>query len=62
MVDQNSLKLKGQVLSPEELVNLSYDYILIAVENNDVVMDIKCKLEKMGITAEKVIYSIPEKR
>ena len=62
IIDQKSSGVMNNILHPDELKNLSYDYILIALENENVVLSIKSKLEQMGVSDEKIIYSKPERR
>ena len=47
------------IKSPDVLRNILYDYILIAVKNENTANEIKGKLKSMGIKEEKIIWEYP---
>lgn len=49
-------KDKMPVESVENILNVLYDYVVIALDNNTVAMEIRHSLIEMGIKAEKIIY------
>lgn len=54
------LDLREQVQSPEVLLGLLFDYIVIAIENEDIVLGIEKDLISMGISKNKIIWKKPE--
>ena len=46
------------VTPPGKLGNLSYKYIVIAIENNVIAKEVCCKLKETGVDEEKIIWSI----
>lgn len=43
------------VKRPDELTNLTYDYVLLAVESPDMIAEMKRQLEDLGVETEKTI-------
>ncbi len=52
--------LDWEITNPEEIMNCQYDYIVIAIKNKKVAMEILNTLVKMGIAKDKMIWRSPE--
>lgn len=62
-VDKNyERKLEGQVIieNPKEISQREFDYIIIAIENENVAREIKGSLLELGIQSEKIIWKKPK--
>ena len=56
-VDKNAKRINDdRVHEVEEIMYYNYDYIVIAINDNDVCKDIKDMLIKQGIEEKKIIY------
>ncbi|GHU53895.1 hypothetical protein FACS1894132_07390 [Clostridia bacterium] len=58
--DSNAEKLKKEgypIISPNELLELNFDYILVAVLYQKIAEDIKSSLIKLGIPEKKIIWA-----
>lgn len=49
-------KFKGLVLSPKEIWNYKYDYIIIGIKNNDTADCVRKQLVSMGIKNESILW------
>ena len=61
-IDQKWAQCQGEGLAVqplETILLIEYDYILVAVKNRTVFMEIKKQLESLDISAEKVIWGKP---
>ncbi len=62
-VDKRALqyRVNGMLIDrPENIVNISYDILLIAVVNEAIANEIKSELDALGVDKEKVYWSRPE--
>lgn len=55
VVDRNSRQIGGAVQAPEEIRNVEFDYILIAIANKEVVREVKEYLKELQVAEEKII-------
>ncbi len=61
-VDSNWRKYRESiydVVSPEEMVNKSFDFVIIAVKYKKLADDIRSKLEDSGIASDKILWKEP---
>lgn len=62
-VDGNYKKIRRQgrvkIMPPEVMDTVVFDYIVIAVKNEDTVKQIKDNIMKMGIPADRIVWKIP---
>ncbi len=56
----NFSNLREQVQSPEVLSGLFFDYIVIAIEKENTVLEIEKDLISMGVSKNKIIWKKPE--
>lgn len=49
----------ADVIGVEEIQNIQYDLILIAVQNKDTADEIRERLQEMGVPEQKIIWEIP---
>ena len=54
------LDLKDQVQLPDILSKLDFDYLVIAVESEQIAMEIEQDLINMGVSRDKLIWKSPE--
>lgn len=54
-LDKDYLRFDGNVKDPEELKNLEYDYVFIAIESKRIVQQVKKYLLEMGCEATKIV-------
>ena len=62
-VDKQHDKYKNQefpVMPVEELISMKYDYILIAIENEELTKIISENLISMGVSADCILWEVPE--
>ena len=57
-LDKDYLRFGGNVKAPEELKNLEYDYVFIAIESKRIVQQVKKYLLEMGCEATKIVGMI----
>ena len=56
-VDGSWERMENQMISsPEKLVETQFDYVVIAIDNLDTIMDIREKLLSMGIPENKIVW------
>ena len=58
--DRNHNKITGvdyEMISPEHLKEIEFDYIIIAIEDMEVALDIIDDLRELGIPAHKIVWS-----
>lgn len=62
-VDKNysALKLEEEIESPDVISQKVFDYIVIAINNEKIAMEIKQEMRKKGISENKIIWEKPEK-
>ena len=61
-VDSNWMNVSlsyTNVVAPEKVLDIKYDFILIAVENQSICAEIKEKLIAMGVETQRIIWEIP---
>ena len=47
------------ILNPSAMLNYAFDYVVIAVKDENMVKEIKAELKKMGISNKKIIWEKP---
>ena len=58
-IDRNYLKKGYPVCSPKEIVNMSFDKIIIAIEDEDVAKTIAQDLTDLGVNKDCVLWEYP---
>lgn len=58
-VDKNNshLSIGDKIKSPTKINTINYDYVLIAVENIELALEIKRELVQIGVPATKIVWS-----
>lgn len=60
-VDKNYKQYDSDIQTPDVIIQKEFDYIVIAIDDRNIANEIKCNLENIGISKDKIIWEKPKR-